>query len=98
MAEMLYLNCGNTQYSFSIHKVLNSLNFQQIVNLINSLIERFALHYDLFINSHSLHPTPHSFHSRAHIPPHLLSCFLDFYSILSPVDRRFIHQNLRVIS
>lgn len=45
VAEMLYLNCGNTQYNFSIHKVLNSLNFQQIVNLTNSLIYRFALHH-----------------------------------------------------
>ena len=45
MAEMLYLNCGNTQYNFSILIVLNSFNFQQIVNLTNSLIDRFALHH-----------------------------------------------------
>lgn len=45
MAEMLHLNCGNTQYRFSILIVLYSLNFQQIVNLTNFLIDRFALHH-----------------------------------------------------
>ena len=48
MAEMLHLNCGNTQYRFSILIVHYSLNFQQIVNLTNSLIYRFALHHWYF--------------------------------------------------